>query len=437
MSAPEQNQLTQPQPPSTDQNSWRATLARRLMRTMFFICIPAVLAASYYAIAEGDYIYLPIYGLIFLAMGVLAFWKRIHDNHQTIGLLVLLYLVVLLDYGTEGRGSLAPLFLATFAFTCALFFGRKGVIVALVIAILTMVFFAYAYTSGLLPDFLVSSKIVPGWISNSVMIVFIVSFISFSLDFVITEMLALLQKSQALSQTLEAERSNLEQIVTERTRTAETALIEAETAKQFTETQMWLSMGQTQLAEKMRGEQEIGPLANNIISHLCHYLEAQAGILYVAEGDRLQLAGGYAYVKRPGLKETLQFGEGLVGQAALENRPIVLDEISPETMVITSSLGESRPRQILIFPLSVDQQVVGIAELASLTPFSNQHQTFLSLAGENIAIGLLVAKAREQIANLLKNAQRQASELRAQEAELRAANEELQAQAESLMTKKK
>jgi putative methionine-R-sulfoxide reductase with GAF domain len=441
MNAQAQNQAKETQQNYIDLHGWRAILARRLMRTMFFICIPAVLAASYYAIAEGDYNYIPIYIVIFLLMGIIAFWKSVPDNLRIIGLMILLYLVVLLDYATEGRGSLAPLFLATFAFSGALFFGQKGVIASLLIAILTMAAFAYAYISGLLPDFLVSSKVVPGWVSNSVMIVFIVAFISFSLNFVIVEITALVEKSQKLSQTLEAERSNLEKTLTERTEAAEiaraeaeSARTEAENARRDVEAQMWMAIGQAQLAETMRGEQGIMPLSNRIIRFLCQHVGAQSGLLYVTQNEHLKLSGTYAVVEHPGLKEILRFGEGLVGQVVLQNEMKLLDDIPADTLVIASGLGDARPRQIVFIPISINGQTQGVIELATLTNFSNSNLAFLSSVEENIGIALSVAQTREQIATLVMENQRTAS---ASKETLRASKKELQAQADSPKAKKK
>ena len=47
---------TQHPPQNLEQDQWRPILARRLMRTLFFIMIPATLAASYYAIVEGEFV---------------------------------------------------------------------------------------------------------------------------------------------------------------------------------------------------------------------------------------------------------------------------------------------------------------------------------------------------------------------------------------------
>ena len=61
------------------------------------------------------------------------------------------------------------------------------------------------------------------------------------------------------------------------------------------------------------------------MSHLAPFLNAQMGAFYyVTEEKTLKRVSGYAYTKLEENEKTITFGEGLVGQAALEKRPILL-----------------------------------------------------------------------------------------------------------------
>ena len=52
------------------------------------------------------------------------------------------------------------------------------------------------------------------------------------------------------------------------------------------------------------------------------FLNAQMGAFYyVTEEKTLKRVSGYAYTKLEDKEKTIGFGEGLVGQAALEKRP--------------------------------------------------------------------------------------------------------------------
>jgi CheY-like chemotaxis protein len=208
---------------------------------------------------------------------------------------------------------------------------------------------------------------------------------------------------------------------------------EAETANKSLAAQVWQTTGQAQLNDKMRGEQDVPVLANNIIQQLCHYLQAQVGGLYLVEDQTLNLAGRYAYTNKNPVTR-FKFGEGLVGQAALEQRPVILTDVPAEYITVTSGLGETLPQHIIVTPFMYNDEVVGVIELATLSQFSQAHLDFIQTAQANIAIAFHTAQARARINELLAETQQQAEELQVQGEELQSANEELESQTESLRT---
>jgi CheY-like chemotaxis protein/signal transduction histidine kinase/DNA-binding LacI/PurR family transcriptional regulator/PAS domain-containing protein len=223
-------------------------------------------------------------------------------------------------------------------------------------------------------------------------------------------------------------------------RIAEAAKEEAEKAKKDTEianrtlaAQIWQTNGQALLNERMRGEQELATLANNVIEQLCIYLAAPVGALYALEDTKLTLAGAYAY-RRKSLVEQFELGEGLVGQAAKGKRTINIQLPDDYIKITSTSLGEIMPRHVIFAPLAYDGQVVGVVEMGALTPFTQEQLEFLNIAIESVAIAFMTAQARQRVNELLVQTRRQAEELQAQEEELRATNEELEAQTESLRT---
>jgi putative methionine-R-sulfoxide reductase with GAF domain len=240
-----------------------------------------------------------------------------------------------------------------------------------------------------------------------------------------------LEELRAANQQLHAMRNNLEQTVNERTAAAEHARADAETARRIAESQMWFTRGQAELAEKMRGDLEIPTLANNVTSFLCQYLGARTGALYLVSSDLLKLTGQFAYTDS-GSRNEFHIGEGLVGETARSNQSIRVADLPLDALMISSALGEAKPNQLLIAPIAVDGRVLGVVELATLSAFSADHEAFLGLVSESIAIAFRTAQARIQIRELLSQSQLQAEELQAQEEELRTANEELQAKADRL-----
>jgi GAF domain-containing protein len=409
-----------------------------MFQTMAIISLPAFVAASIYSFDEGDYFYLPIYIALLVLMFVISFWKRISDHIRIYGLLGFIYLIILLDFYTEGRGSLASSFLVVFSFLGAIFFGRRGAIITAAMGLLTMIAFAVLFTRNILPNYLVSSTVASGWWSNTVIVAAIMFLIIFSVNFLVGEMTGFLTRSQQLNQVIEAERATLEQRVLDRTAAAESARAaaeisakEAESARKDLELQVWLATGQTQLMDVMRGEMTIAQLAENVLSHLCTYTNAHAGVLFLLEEDKLTLAGGYVYSARPGFNGIIELGEGLVGQAAREGR-VIYENVPSDILVISTGLAEITPRQIAAAPFYMNEKVIGVIELATLNDFTENHLKLWERISETLGAAFHTAQTRQRLAELLVESRQQAEELQAQEEELRAANEELEAQAENL-----
>jgi signal transduction histidine kinase/CheY-like chemotaxis protein/methyl-accepting chemotaxis protein len=194
----------------------------------------------------------------------------------------------------------------------------------------------------------------------------------------------------------------------------------------------WLTLGQNQLNEQLRGDHSIQQLAGNIISFLCTYLQAHVGTTYILQGRTLLLSGTYAIPTDHNPPEKFNLGEGLVGQVALEQKPMLLEDAREDHVQITSSLVQSTPKNLLISPFSLEGQPVGTIEIGRLTPFTNTELDFVSSAMESIAISITSAIARKRIQELLEETQKQSEELQTQQEELRQMNEELEEQAQSL-----
>ncbi len=226
---------------------------------------------------------------------------------------------------------------------------------------------------------------------------------------------------------------------------AELAKKDMEIANKTLETQVWQTAGQTQLNDVMQGEQGVSTLADSVIQQLCHYLEAQIGALYIVEGQNLNLVGRYAYSsKKPATH--FEFGEGLVGQVALEKQPIIVTDVPNDGLIVRSGFSEAVPRNIIVFPVVYENRVVGVIELGTLAKFTPMQLKFIQTATANIAIAINTAQQGEELRMANKELESQTEILRSSEAqlkenqnaldrqnqELRAAQQELETKAEEL-----
>jgi CheY-like chemotaxis protein/signal transduction histidine kinase len=197
--------------------------------------------------------------------------------------------------------------------------------------------------------------------------------------------------------------------------------------------QDWLKSGQNDLAVKMRGEQDIGTLANSIIGSLVTHTQAQIGALYLADDSlNMKLVGSYAFNKRKDLSNEFKPGEGLIGQVALEKKHIILTRCPEDYISIKSGLGDAVPSNIAVFPIMTEDEVKGIMELGSFNEFDEHTLNFLESVSESIAITFQSVSARLQTEQLLLQTREQARDLQVREEELKQINEELESQSDAL-----
>ncbi|MFP4097064.1 MAG: GAF domain-containing protein [Cyclobacteriaceae bacterium] len=194
----------------------------------------------------------------------------------------------------------------------------------------------------------------------------------------------------------------------------------------------WVTQGLARFVDILRtNAEDVNDLSNRIISHLVKYLQANQGGLFILNRDEddpyLELVACYAYDRKKHLQKRVEVGEGLLGQVVLEKDYIYLTEVPQHYVNITSGLGEATPAMLLIFPLIINEEVMGVIELASFKPFEDYHIEFMKKLSENIASTLGNVKSAQHNRRLLEESQQQAEEMRAQEEEMRQNMEELQA----------
>ena len=131
------------------------------------------------------------------------------------------------------------------------------------------------------------------------------------------------------------------------------------------------------LGKKVFGEQ--------LLSELADKFRITQGILYEidSEESKLCLLSSYAYYKKD--SNTLEFGEGLAGQVAKAKRIVNIQSIPSGYIKTVSGLGESTPTNLLICPLLVEGETIGILELASFEEFSKETEHQFSLITQNIS----------------------------------------------------
>ncbi|HEX7668553.1 MAG TPA: response regulator, partial [Polyangiaceae bacterium] len=200
----------------------------------------------------------------------------------------------------------------------------------------------------------------------------------------------------------------------------------------------WLREGQAGLSRELTGDLDLETVTERALWFLSKRVGARAGALYLKEDE-----GGFRLVSQYALgspaesgenagtpEVTPRFGprEGLIGQAAQADDILVIDDPPPDYLRVRSGLGETAPRSVVFVPLLHLGRCVGVAELALLSPLSEQARELLTSIRQIFVIKVEAAKSRAALRTLLLRTQAQAERLATQEEELRLSNQELQSQ---------
>jgi len=200
----------------------------------------------------------------------------------------------------------------------------------------------------------------------------------------------------------------------------------------------WVATGIANFSDILRKEFSEG-FYDEIISGIINYTKSNQGGLFILEEiDRkkvLVMKSCYGYERKKFIDKTIDLGEGIAGQCFLEKRTIFVTEIPQYYTHITSGLGHATPSCLLVVPLKLNEEVVGVLELASFKEYESHEREFVEKIAENIASTIISIKVNERTKVLLEESQIQTENLKAQEEEMRQNMEEMQATQEEMARK--
>jgi len=221
------------------------------------------------------------------------------------------------------------------------------------------------------------------------------------------------------------------------------AAIEDTKRKLEDEQRNWASTGVAKFSDILRqNNDKLDALSYDVISNLVVYLDAnQGGIFLINDNDKsdvfMELVSCYAYNRRKYLQKRIEMGEGLIGRCTLEKESIYLTDLPDSYIKITSGLGDSNPRCLLLVPLAMNEKIFGVIEIASFNQIPPYQIEFVEKIAEIIASTLSAVMINMQTSKLLEQSKIQTEELAAQEEEMRQNMEELRATQEQSSRKER
>ncbi|HXR70021.1 response regulator, partial [Actinocrinis sp.] len=214
--------------------------------------------------------------------------------------------------------------------------------------------------------------------------------------------------------------------------------------------QDWLKGNLARISGLMQGKRDLLAVAQLIMAELTPVVNAQHGAFYLREFDSVRMLAGYGRLTAPpgenGSPAPIRFrvGEGLVGQAADQRTPILVEEVPSGYVPISTGLGTAPPASLIVLPVLFESQVLAVIEFASFHKFTEIQLAFLDQIVETIGVTVNTIMANSVTEDLLIKSQQltaqledRSEELQRQQEELRHSNAELEDKAALLARQNK
>jgi signal transduction histidine kinase/DNA-binding response OmpR family regulator len=181
------------------------------------------------------------------------------------------------------------------------------------------------------------------------------------------------------------------------------------------ERQRWVKARVAEIADVLEGAEQPAEFGKRLLSKLVPLIGGGCGAFHLLhEADECyHFTSGYGLAHPPDGK-AIAAGEGVIGQAAIERKLIVLSDVPADYVRISSGLGESRPRFLAALPFTARDRVLAVIEVASFSPLTDQQRALLNEAAGMLALKLEVLQRNLRTRELLEQTREQARELATQ-----------------------
>ncbi len=199
--------------------------------------------------------------------------------------------------------------------------------------------------------------------------------------------------------------------------------------------QDWLKTNLARFTNMLQGQRDLATVGRLLLTELAPLINAHMGVIYQVdnpENAQLRLLSAYASDSSNPHPQIVQFGEGLIGQCALDKRQRLVADIPRDAVPINSALMRIMPKNLVVLPVLFENQVKAVIELSSVASFTTSQITFLEQLTDSIGIVLNSIEATMQTEALLKQSQQLAGELQTQQKELQQTNDQLEQKAQQL-----
>lgn len=187
----------------------------------------------------------------------------------------------------------------------------------------------------------------------------------------------------------------------------------------------WLSENVAALANIISNAATVEIAADGILSFLCRKMNVPVGAIYLLENEKFRRIGTHGLALRNQTNDYFEIGSGILGQCAKDGREVVISPVPTGTLIIETGLAEFSPNELILYPISLQQEVFAVLELATSKPLESKMYDFLKSVSNALGIHLANLQSAEYNTALLKETRLQSEALKEKQISLTRTNEEM------------
>jgi hypothetical protein len=180
-----------------------------------------------------------------------------------------------------------------------------------------------------------------------------------------------------------------------------------------------------------KNRDDLKKLCQVTIEKLVEYVEAQQGGIFLlkSEDDKdgyLELVAHYA-LSEDKINRRFSIGEGYVGTCFYDKRFLEVDNLTEQYAQLHSGLGSEYLKHLVLAPLKVNEECIGVVELGSFKKIKGYRIAFIEKLMESFAAIINTEQASARLKMLIERSTLQSQELEASEEQLRLNLEQIMA----------
>jgi ligand-binding sensor domain-containing protein len=174
-----------------------------------------------------------------------------------------------------------------------------------------------------------------------------------------------------------------------------------------------------------QSKNDVNVLCGSVLTALVRHLEIVGGAIYIFDqkDKLLHPVANYGFENLKALSQ----GENLVGVCYQSAERNVVQDVPTDYFKISSGLGSTLPRALVLIPVKYEEICIGVIELASFKSLPDHQIKFIELLSDRLTTTINTTIMAQNTERLLQETRQQAEELKVREEELRQNLEELQA----------